>query len=247
MAIKLLACKVFQHELEYLTRSLGGDWEVEYFELGEHARPTSLRAKLQARIDAIAEGPERYAAVVLAYGLCGRATDGLQARRETLVIPRAHDCATLLLGSRKTFETYFREMPSTPFSSVGYMTEGNYYFESGELEKGDSYAALVSQYGEEDAQYIWEAMHPRLEGELQPILYIENPEVADSGLLEKCRAKAAEEGREFRLLAGNLRLLRQLLTGPYPEEEFLTVRPGQTVRQVGDWDEIIRADQNSSS
>lgn len=39
---------------------------------------------------------------------------------------------------------------------------------------------------------------------------------------------------------GSLRLIRGLLAGNWDESEFLIVPPGRSVRQVGDWNEIIR-------
>ena len=131
-------------------------------------------------------------------------------------------------------------MPSTPFASVGFAESGDYYFHEGEMLHGDAYAAMVEQYGEDDAKYIWDAMHPKLDGQLQPIYFIHT--VSDPEILEQCRAKAQEEGREFRELQGSLHLLRRLLSGSWNEDEFLILQPGQTIRQTGDWDRILRAD-----
>lgn len=234
---KLIACNVFKRELEYLMPLHGADIDGEFLELGEHARPAQLREKLQARIDA----SEGYAAVLLAYGLCGRATDGLRAGRQPLILPRGHDCGTLLLGSRQRFSELFAAMPSTPFSSVGFVEHGDYFYAEGELQHGDSYAALVERYGEEDARYIYEAMHPRLDGELQPVYFIEAPELPFPEARETCRLRASADGREFRHVAGSLRLLRGLLAGEWPEADYLTVPPGACIRQTGDWDQVFRS------
>ena len=113
MKFKLISCNVFKREIEYAAARTKHECEIEFLELGEHARPSKLREMLQQRIDA-AEGCD---AVLLGYGLCGRATDGLAARNRPVVLPRSHDCCGILLGSRKRFEELFRDMPSTPFSS----------------------------------------------------------------------------------------------------------------------------------
>ena len=106
---------------------------------------------------------------------------------------------------------------------------------------GDSYAALVEQYGEDNARYIYEAMHPKLDGEYQPVCFISMPEIPCAEALGKCRARAEEEGRPFRRLDGDIRLIRMLLDGDWPAGEFLVLWPGETIRQTGDWDEILKA------
>ena len=178
--------------------------------------------------------------MLLGYGLCGTATDGLAAGKVPLVLPRSHDCCGILLGSRKRFEELFADMPSSPFGSVGFVEHGDYYFSDGEMLFGDGYAALVEQYGEDDARYIWDAMHPKLDGRLQPITFIAIPEIPCEEAMARCRARADEEGRAFQVETGSLRLIRGLLAGNWDESEFLIVPPGRSIRQVGDWNEIIR-------
>ena len=236
MKFKLFSCNVFKRELEYLVPGSEHELDVEFLELGEHAHPRELRRKLQAGIDAT-EGVD---AVLLGYGLCGTATEGVTARHAPLVLPRSHDCCGILLGSRKRFEELFSAMPSSPFGSIGFVEHGDYYFSDGEMLFGDGYDALVEQYGEDDARYIWEAMHPKLDGELMPITFISSPGIPCGEAKARCRAKAEEEGRAFREENGDLRLLRMLVNGEWSEEEFLTVRPGETIAQVGDWDRILK-------
>lgn len=234
MKFHVISCRVFEAELEAVKIASPHELVVEFIELGEHARPAVLRQKLQRAID---NGGSGYDAVLLCYGLCGTATAGLVARGTPLVIPRSHDCGGILLGSRKRFEEIFRPMPSTPFSSIGFVASGDYYFSDGELLLGDSFAHLIEQYGEDDARYIWDAMHPKLDGKLQPVYFIETLPAPEAE--EHCRDQAAKEEREFRKLHGDLRLLEMLLAGNWPDEEFLTVPPGGSIQQAGDWDRIV--------
>ena len=237
MKIKIISCKVFQPEIEYLQVSAGVSADIEFIELGEHARPEMLRMKLQNRID----NAVGYDAVVLCYGLCGGSTEGLRAVHSPLVVFRSHDCGGILLGSRKKYEELFREMPSTPFSSAGFIESGDYFWENGELVEGDSYRHLVEKYGEDNAIYIWEAMHPKLNGELRPVYFIHT---VDGGTgLQKCREIAFAEGREVVEVQGNVELLRRAVAGEWDDESFLILAPGEKVRQTGDWQEIIRAEK----
>ena len=117
------------------------------------------------RIDATEASGKNYDAILLLFGVCGNATVGIQARRTRLVIPRAHDCCTILLGSKASFTEHFGKAPSTPFSSAGYIERGSYFLRteddgSAHVQMGDSYQALVEKYGEEDAKYIWAEMYP---------------------------------------------------------------------------------------
>ncbi len=238
MKYRVIACNMFQHEVETAARRSPHELSFTYFELGEHARPAALRNNLQQAIDETVDAD----GILLCYGLCGRATDGLTAGKVPVILPRSHDCGGILLGCRKRFETIFKPMPSTPFSSVGIIEHGEYFFSDGDLILGDGYDELIAKYGEDNAKYIYDAMHPRLDGELQPVYFISMPEVPSEAAREQCRARAARDGRPFRELDGDIRLIRMLLAGEHPDDEFLVVPPGMRIRQVGDWDRIVAAE-----
>src|SRR5437762_12941192 len=98
MRIKAITCEVFARAV-YLNAALSYNIiDVELVDKGLHDVARTLREELQCRVDATPE--ERYQAIVLVYGLCNRALEGVQARTIPLVLPRAHDCITLYLGSR---------------------------------------------------------------------------------------------------------------------------------------------------
>mgnify|MGYP001112206213 FL=1 len=127
MLLKLIACNVFMREACLCIARSPHVIDVDFFELGEHVQPTRLREALQAKIDEASNSAKNYDTILLLYGLCGNAAVGLRARNIRLVIPRAHDCCTILLGSKERFQEHFQANPSMPFSSVGYLERGSYY------------------------------------------------------------------------------------------------------------------------
>jgi len=246
MLLKLISCNVFLREACLAIAHSPHTIDPEFFELGEHARPDRLRHAIQTRIEAAEQEAKAYDAILLLYGLCGNAGVGLRASKTPLVIPRAHDCCTILLGSKDRFREHFGDNPSTPFSSVGYMERGQYFLRSdlgdGRIHYGDQYAALVEQYGEDNAKYIWESMYPDgLESANHPVVFIDVPEMSCLGCEQRFREKVAKEGRTCRRLDGDMGLIRRLIDGDWDADEFAIIEPGHQTAGVYDWNEVIRA------
>ena len=137
--------------------------DMEFTKLQSHNEPDALRKEIQGLIDK-ADADGLYEAVLFGYGLCGNSTAGLKARGIPLVVPRAHDCCTLFLGSRERFSECFGERLSSQWSSHGYLERSKTHAGGADYGKstgfGREYADLVGQYGEENAEYIWETLHP---------------------------------------------------------------------------------------
>jgi hypothetical protein len=243
---RLIACNVFQRELSIALGASRHIVDPEFLELGLHERADNLRATLQQRIDeasrARAPGGEPYDAILLAYGLCGNGTAGLEARNLPIVMPRAHDCCTVLLGSRAALAEYFGDSPSASWSSAGYVERGATYFRSSVLGQssgiGLEYTALVEQYGEENAAYVWETLHPELHE--TTLRYIETPETAHLGFADLLRDRAAAEGKDFLLIPGSSRLLRALVDGEWDPDEFLVVPPGGRIEPAWDLERVVQ-------
>ena len=246
MLLKLIGCNVFQREACLCIAESPHVIDIEFTELGEHARSDGLRQLIQAKIDQTDAGGKTYDAILLLFGLCGNSVAGLHARRTRLVLPRAHDCCTILLGSKERFHELFKDAPSTPFGSAGYLERGDYFLRSdggaATVQVGDAYAAYVAKFGERRAKLIWEKLHPAPpEGADHTAVFIEIPETAHLGHAARFREKAQAAGKEPVMLAGDLRLIRKLIGGEWDAEDFLTVAPGQKIEGVYDWTEIVRA------
>ena len=237
---RLISCAVFTRELCAVVAASRRVVDPLFLELAAHENSARLRSSIQEAIDAAEE--KGYSAILLGYGLCGNALAGVRARSLPLVLPRAHDCCTVLLGSGADFVREFGECLSASWSSCGYL-ERNGYMRRSETGRasgfGLEYAELVEKYGEENASYVWDTLHPKTDDGVRR--FIELRETATAGRAELVRSEAAREGKEFRLIRGDGRLLRALVEGPWDDADFLVVPPGGLIEPLYDFDRVFRA------
>jgi hypothetical protein len=194
-----------------------------------HNTPASLRQKLQEMVD----GAQGYEAILLGYGLCGQATAGLIARAAPLVIPRAHDCITLFLGSRERYQQQFTDFPGTYWYAQDYIEREDGSGSALSMGAGSDtdlaavYDEYVQKYGKDNADYLMEVMGA-WQQHYRRAAFIDMG-VADGAVVEaRARAEAARRGWTFEQLTGDLVLIRRLLEGEW-EEDFLIVPPGGQV------------------
>jgi hypothetical protein len=245
MRLKLIGCDVLLRELCLLIADSPHTFDLEFTEKDSHNHSDNLRKIIQDKIDGCAD--KNYDAILLAYGICGNSTVGLEARDIPLVIPRAHDCCTLFLGSKEVFQEHFQENPSQPFSSPGYMERSDTMLHDGfgsleDMENDPVYKEYIEKYGEENAKYIYETMYGH-KGRYAKLIYIEIPETANPVCAEQCRKKAEDSQLEFVTLKGSIDLLRNLINGNWREEDFLIVKPGHRLKGLYDWKEIIGSEE----
>jgi hypothetical protein len=216
--------------------------DIELFELGLHQRPADLRQQLQARIDAVAAGA--YDAIVLAYGLCGKATAGLTARHVPLVIPRAHDCITLFLGSRARYAQEFETTPGTYWYVQDYIERNQSpgaALSLGATTAADMHAVYdeyVVKYGQDNADYLMTVMGA-WQQHYQRAVYIDLNLTPDSPVEQQARDEAAQRGWTFERLTGDPRLIRKLLHGDW-DDDLLRLEPGQRIEMT--YDDAVMGD-----
>lgn len=207
---------------------------VQLYRQGLHDAPKVLRHTLQDDIDAVP--PATYDAILLAYGLCGAATAQLVARHTPLVLPRAHDCITLYLGSRDRYQAEFERHPGTYWYSLDYMERQEpgksvALGAAGLAETAEQYEGWVAKYGEETADALRDEMRRWMS-------HYTRAAFIDTGLGEaevfavKAQDKAAHEGWIFEKLPGDRRLVNQLMAGAWNDDEFLVVPPGFAIQQA---------------
>lgn len=233
MRLKLISCEIFYREIcAAISRSVN-TVDVEFLPKGLHDIGTAaMRERLQGALDRV-DGL-RYDAILLAYGLCNNGTAALEARTVPIVLPRAHDCIAVFLGSRERYLAYFDSHPGVFFKTTGWIERGT---DDGELSQisiqrrtgfDTSYEELVSRYGKENADYLQEALSSYLK-QYRRLTFIEMGIEPDDSFERQAREEAARRGWSFEKIPGDMSLIQRLVDGQWDERDFLILRPGQRV------------------
>ena len=234
MRLRLIACEVLAREV-YLCAAFSPHMvDVELIEKGLHNTPDRLRSQLQDRIDAVRGEP--YGAIVLGYGLCGNALLGLAARDVRLIMPRAHDCITLFLGSRESYNTQFSDNPGTYYYTSDYIERVCLDPETAAMSLGavtqqdmqSVYDDYVAKYGKDNADYLMEVMGEWAEHYSRAV-FIDHEETRFLGYERIAVDEAKRRGWTYEKIAGSLGLFRRLLAGDWTGDDFLILEPGQKV------------------
>ncbi len=246
MFLKVIACEIAARELYFAAAQSPNLVDLELLTQGYHDRPNTGRAELQKRIDAVPAA--KYDAVVLGYGICSSILPGLSAAQTQLVIPRAHDCITFLLGSKERYRQCFDERPGTYYFSSGWLEYARRRGDKGTMWGGASvpanaslnfkpaYEEWVKKYGEDQARYLLEEMGRWTDNYTHGTL-IDFEFLKGLKLPEQVRQICQDKGWQYDEMKGDLGLIQRLLDGQWPESEFLIVNPGQKV--VATFDERI--------
>lgn len=222
MKLKLIACKVMKGELEYLARKSKHNINISWIEQKYHDTPEKLHELLKSEI-AAAENEDEYDAVLLSYGLCSNSTLGLKSEKCRLVIPRAHDCITMFLGSKEKYEKYFSELPGCYWYSASWIENSDMPCKEQQSRLFDSFCE--QGYDEETAEYLLE----ELEGlkNYRTAAYIKMPFGEKPEYTDFTKRAAEYFGWDYRELEGSGSLMEKLLGGEWSEEEFLVLAPGE--------------------
>ncbi len=235
MKIAVITCDVLTDEVRHFCAGLPQVARLEVIEQGLHNTPDLLRERLQAAILATEEDPA-IDTIVLVYGLCSRGIEGISARRCRVVIARAHDCITLLLGSKERYAEYVVQHPGTYWYSPGW---NRCHIPPGKERVENLKRDYVEKYGEENADYLMEMEQDWLRAYSRATfvdLGVATTE-ADALYTKQC---ADWLGWSFDRQQGDPSLLRDLLSGPWDAGRFLVLQPGETVRFTVD-DSILAA------
>ena len=242
----LIACDVFEEYINDLIIPSSHTITPMYLKMEAHLKPDKLHQKLQDMIDG-AEGYS-YDVILMAYGLCGNAINGITARSIPLVIPRAHDCCTLFLGSIDRFLEHFSDNLSAQWTSSSYLAKSNEGMYSANMKNmlsyfglSEEYEDLVKEYGEDNAQYLWDTLHSKDQYNTK-IFYITTGVADDEKNIKKLKQTAKEQGKTFHLINGDFSLIKGLFSEKW-SNEYLLVAPGERIVSTNDLDTVITVEK----
>ncbi len=197
-----------------------------------HDNSDSCRDKLQAAIDAT--DPEKFDALFLVYGLCNNSLVGIRSAGVKTVVPRAHDCISIFMGSKDEYARRFSERPGTYYYTSGWLEypdrggERVEYSQKSGLARRLAYEEAVIQYGEENARFLMETMNS-WEVHYTHGTLIRFPLAEHLGLPEKVQAICSEKGWEYSEIKGDLSLIQDGMDGGWGEDRFLVLEPGDEI------------------
>ena len=120
---------------------------------GLNQEPDKLRSQVQNALDRTEDSKGRtYDASLLGYGLCSNGIVGLSAKIP-FVVPRGHDCVTLLLGSKEKYRQYFDTHKGIYWYSPGWIKTGG---QPGKERYERTLKDYRQKYGPDNAKFLME-------------------------------------------------------------------------------------------
>lgn len=222
--LKVLCCGSMRREAYHCAQNSRNIVDVEIVARSLHDTPVKLREYLAGRLASAADADGLpYDAILLGYGLCSHAVAGLTSP-VPLVALRAHDCATILLGSRDKYRELFEEGGGIFWYSPGWIETS---LVPGEEKQQRISAAYAEKYGAEQAKYLLEFEQDWVK-RYSKAFFIRWPQFETAEYEAYTKACADFLGWEYRLIEGSSALMQKMFDGTW-DEDFIVAAPGEKI------------------
>ena len=221
MNVKIISCQIFEVYINELLKTFSPQYQydIEYFEINQHNHPKEFNLILQNRINEIKD----YDLIVLVYGICGNSTSYLKAGNTPIVIPRVHDCSTILLGNKDRYKEVFGSRPSQGWSCLSYRFEDSH---NSSISTQSSFYDLVKKYGEDNAMYLYNTLYP-----------IDDSKVYISLGLNEDIERIKELDSKTEVVKGSFEYLSNILKLDY--KDLLVLNSNEEIVPIYDFDVVI--------
>jgi len=238
MRLQLILCKVMQREAYLCAARSKNVVDVVLMPQGLHDTPDKLREEVQKALNNTLDIQGRpYDASLLGYGLCSNGIVGLSAKIP-IVVPRGHDCVTLLLGSKDRYQEYFDSHRGVYWYSAGWIESGK---QPGKERYETTLKEYQEKYGDDNAQYLME-MEQGWMKQYNWATYIDW-DFPNSNECKDYTKRCAEYLHwNYDELKGSPALMQNFVDGNWDESEFLVVKPGRKIKENVTDKGIIKAE-----
>ena len=238
MRLQFITCKVMQREAYLCAARSKNVVDIVLMPQGLHDEPDTLRTEVQKALDHIHDIQGRvYDASLLGYGLCSNGIVGLSAKIP-IVVPRGHDCITLLLGSKGKYQDYFDSHRGVYWYSAGWI-------ESGKMPGKERYESTLKEYqekyGDDNAQYLMEIEQDWI-SQYQWATFVDWQLNNSDEYRDYAKQCAEYLGWNYDELKGSPALMQKLVDGQWDPSEFLVVEPGRKIKENVTDEGIIKAE-----
>lgn len=229
---KLIGCKIMEREIASVTYNCKNVIDVTLIRQKLHDRPEKLRDVIQNEIVQIDQNSHRYSndtrindfdAILLGYGLCSNAVIGIHSEKYPIVIPRAHDCITLFMGSKDRYTDYYEKHMGTFYYTPGFL-------ELGCLDDEDEWKRRYQMYltrykGNERKARRAVEIEKSFTANYEGVTYIKWDSLEFPEYEAEVKQRAQNKSWKYEEFSGENTLLRKLVDGEWTEEDFLIVPP----------------------
>jgi hypothetical protein len=217
MKNKIIACEVMKEEI--LSMGSIKDVEFEFVSMDYHLYPKKLKIELQDIIDR----STGYNKIILAFGLCGGASNGLKANDSTLIIPKVHDCISVFLyNGTKCVCDFKKEI------GVFYLTSGWMITEKSILS---DHKRILKKYGEKKAFSILKRMYD----DYKKVLFIKTGSSSEDEVIVQSKEIAKLIGVEHEIVKGKTDFIEKIVKGPWDDKNFINIAPGEILTEEHFW------------
>lgn len=217
MKNKIIACEVMKEEI--LSMESIKDAEFKFVSMDFHLYPKKLKVELQNIIDR----STGYNRIILAFGLCGGASNGLKVNDSTLIIPKVHDCISIFLCNGTKCVCDFKKEKGTFYLSSGWMI----------TEKSilSDHKKILEKYGEKKAFSILKRMYD----EYKKVLFIKTGSSAEDEVIVQSKEIAKLLDVKHEIIKGKTDFIEKIVKGPWDDKNFIKIAPGEILKEEHFW------------
>ena len=209
--IKLIACQALAHLLEPMAEP---GVERVILPISLHLNPDALRDRLMGEV---AQIEQTGCDIILGYGLCGRALEGVCSKKSRLVLPKVDDCIGAVLGSRRRHRSILAEDAGCFFLEPSWVGTDV-----------DIFAQSLKGLDRIPEAYRDKIVSMALK-HYSKLALLCHGQGGEAPAVSVCRGLAEKYHLEFVRYFSDLRLLQKLAGGRWNDSEFIVTEPEQCI------------------